>query len=100
VGPGDDFHLGYRMRQEAEPWLADDQVARLAATIEPQRRRQIEGEVECEIEVAFAFAEVSPEPKHETPWIGAAQNAPAGTKNTDRKMRDRKIIRTEMRAAA
>ncbi|HJT31769.1 MAG TPA: thiamine pyrophosphate-dependent dehydrogenase E1 component subunit alpha [Pirellulales bacterium] len=65
VGPGEDFGLGYRMRQEAEPWLADDQVARLASLIDPELRRQIEGEVECEIEVAFAFAEVSPEPKSE-----------------------------------
>lgn len=100
VGPGDDFNLGYRSRQEVEPWLADDQVARLAAMIDPELRRQIEGEVECEIEVAFAFAEVSPEPKPEVHWIGTPHQASLAPAHTDRKIRDRKIIRTGIRAAA
>jgi TPP-dependent pyruvate/acetoin dehydrogenase alpha subunit len=63
VGPGEDWQLGYRSPQEAEPWIADDQVARLAEMIDADRRRLIESEVECEIEVAFAFAELSPEPQ-------------------------------------
>ncbi|MGH7137004.1 MAG: thiamine pyrophosphate-dependent dehydrogenase E1 component subunit alpha [Pirellulales bacterium] len=65
VGPGDDWHLGYRMPQEAEPWRENDPLSKLAAQLDSDARRQIEGEVECEIEVAFAFAEVSPEPKAE-----------------------------------
>jgi TPP-dependent pyruvate/acetoin dehydrogenase alpha subunit len=65
VGPGEDWHLGYRMPQEAEPWRENDPLARLAAQLDPEVRRQIEGEVGCEIEVAFAFAELSPEPKAE-----------------------------------
>lgn len=106
VGPAEDFQLGYRMRQEAEPWLADDQVARLAEMIDPEHRRQIEGEVECEIEVAFAFAEVSPEPKPEVRSDDALRRAGAATSVSparmvhDRKIADRKMPRTSLRAAA
>jgi TPP-dependent pyruvate/acetoin dehydrogenase alpha subunit len=62
VGPNDDFHLGYRTKEEAEPWKKNDQVTRLAAMVEPARRAQIESEVEAEIAEAFAFAEASPFP--------------------------------------
>jgi TPP-dependent pyruvate/acetoin dehydrogenase alpha subunit len=65
VGPGEDWHLGYRMPQEAEPWRENDPLTTLAAQLDSAQRREIEGEVECEIEVAFAFAELSPEPKAE-----------------------------------
>ena len=65
VGPGDDWHLGYRMPQEIEPWRENDPLSKLASQLDDDKRREIEGEVECEIEVAFAFAEVSPEPKAE-----------------------------------
>jgi TPP-dependent pyruvate/acetoin dehydrogenase alpha subunit len=63
VGPGDDFHLGFRTRQEAEPWIENDQVRRLAALLEPAERARIEAEVEGEIAAAFAFAEESPYPE-------------------------------------
>lgn len=62
VGPNDDFHLGHRTREEAEPWIQNDQVGRLAELLDPRRRQQIEMEVEAEIQDAFAFAEESPFP--------------------------------------
>ena len=65
VGPGEDWHLGYRMPQEAEPWRENDPLTRLAGRLDVDHRQQIEGEVDCEIEVAFAFAELSPDPKPE-----------------------------------
>lgn len=62
VGPNDDFHLGYRTEEEAAPWKARDQVARIAGLLEPRIRAQIEEEVEAEIQDAFEFAEASPFP--------------------------------------
>lgn len=62
VGPGEDFHLGYRGADEVQPWVEDDQVVRLAKRISPERRAAIEAEVETEIKDAFAFAETSPFP--------------------------------------
>ena len=62
VGPNDDFHLGYRSREEAEPWFKNDQVKRLAGMLDHRRRQEIEQETESEIEAAFAFAEASPFP--------------------------------------
>lgn len=62
VGPGDDWNLGYRDRSEAEPWIRNDQVARLATLIDPALRKSIEAAVEAEIADAFAFAERSPFP--------------------------------------
>ncbi|NER39830.1 MAG: hypothetical protein F6J93_38845 [Oscillatoria sp. SIO1A7] len=59
VGPGEDYHLGFRDRQEAEPWVKNDAVQLLAAKVEPDRRSLIEAEVESEIEEAFKFAEDS-----------------------------------------
>jgi TPP-dependent pyruvate/acetoin dehydrogenase alpha subunit len=62
VGPGEDYHLGFREKAEAQPWVENDQVRRLAGLVEPGRRAQIEAEVEAEIRAAFAFAEASPFP--------------------------------------
>jgi len=59
VGPNEDFHLGYRAQSEAEPWIQNDQVQRLAALIPTRDRQQIENEVESEIRQAFEFAEAS-----------------------------------------
>lgn len=59
VGPNEDFYLSYRSRSEAEPWIQNDQVQRLAALIPPRDRQQIESEVESEIRQAFEFAEAS-----------------------------------------
>ena len=63
VGPGDDYHLGYRTPAEAAPWIAGDPVRRLGEMLEPSARRRIEEEVEEEIAEAFAFAEASPFPE-------------------------------------
>ena len=63
VGPNDDFHLGYRAREEAEPWLRSDQVIRLAAMLVPAQREAIEREVEAEIRDAFLYAEASAFPQ-------------------------------------
>lgn len=62
VGPNEDFHLGYRTRSEAEPWIQNDQVKRLATFMPSRERYQIENEVESEIQRAFEFAEISPFP--------------------------------------
>jgi TPP-dependent pyruvate/acetoin dehydrogenase alpha subunit len=63
VGPNDDFHLGYRTRDEAEPWIENDPVKRLGDRLEPAQRQKIEAEVDAEIREAFAFAEQSPFPE-------------------------------------
>jgi TPP-dependent pyruvate/acetoin dehydrogenase alpha subunit len=62
VGPNEDFNLGYRRRDEAQTWIANDPIGRLAASIDPGERRRIENDVELEIRDAFAFAEQSPFP--------------------------------------
>jgi TPP-dependent pyruvate/acetoin dehydrogenase alpha subunit len=59
VGPNDDYHLGFRTRTEAQPWLKNDQLDRLAELLEPDQRARIESEVETEVAAAFAFAEQS-----------------------------------------
>lgn len=63
VGPGDDFHLGYRTEKERKPWVKNDQVQKLAALLDPKKRKEIETQVEGEIIEAFEFAEKSPFPK-------------------------------------
>jgi TPP-dependent pyruvate/acetoin dehydrogenase alpha subunit len=65
VGPGEDFHLGYRTTDEAEPWRENDPVARIGERIDALERGRIEDAVEAEIADAFAFAEASPEPAAE-----------------------------------
>ncbi len=62
VGPGEDFHLGYRTQAEAEPWRSGDALPRMAEKVDPEERRRVEQEVEEEIAEAFAFAESSPFP--------------------------------------
>lgn len=63
VGPADDFHLGYRSKEEAKPWVRRDQVKQLATLLGASKRRMIEKEVEKEIQEAFEFAENSPFPE-------------------------------------
>lgn len=63
VGPGEDFHLGYRGENEAQPWVEHDQVRRLAELVPAVRREAIEAEVEAEIRDAFAAAEAAPFPE-------------------------------------
>tara|TARA_B100000315_G_scaffold237873_1_gene255083 strand:- start:4532 stop:5524 length:993 start_codon:yes stop_codon:yes gene_type:complete len=59
VGPNEDFHLGYRTREESEFWIQNDQVERIGKMLESEQRKKIEKEVEKEIKEAFAFAENS-----------------------------------------
>jgi TPP-dependent pyruvate/acetoin dehydrogenase alpha subunit len=65
VGPGDDFHLGYRTREEAEPWFARDAVKLAGDALSAEERQSVIDEVEKEIADAFAFAEESPFPDRE-----------------------------------
>ena len=62
MGPGEDFHLGYRERSEAEPWMARDSVARLGGMLDPAVRTRVEAAVEAELQAAIRFAEESPFP--------------------------------------
>lgn len=59
VGPNEDYHLGYRTREEAEPWIRNDPMTKLAAQIDSTQRKQIEAAVDAEIRDAFEFAEAS-----------------------------------------
>jgi len=65
VGPGTDYHLGFRTEDEAGRWMASDPVHRLAQTLERGTRARIEKAVDEEIAAAFAFAEDSPFPDAE-----------------------------------
>jgi TPP-dependent pyruvate/acetoin dehydrogenase alpha subunit len=65
VGPGEDWQLGYRAREEAEAWVRSDQVPRLAAMLPPEAAERIRTEVEAEIADAFQFAEKSSPPAPE-----------------------------------
>jgi TPP-dependent pyruvate/acetoin dehydrogenase alpha subunit len=62
VGPNEDFKLGYRTQEQAQAWIDNDQVKRLAALLPARRRKEIETEIDAEIEEAIAFAEESPFP--------------------------------------
>ena len=62
VGPNEDFDAGYRSRSEAEPWFESDPLKTIGASLDPDRRGQIEADVEAEINEAFKFAEDSPFP--------------------------------------
>jgi pyruvate dehydrogenase E1 component alpha subunit len=65
VGPNEDFDAGYRDRADLVPWLDDDQVAKVGATLAPARRAALDAEIEQEIAAAIAFAESSPFPAAE-----------------------------------
>src|SRR5204863_2360850 len=63
VGPGEDFALGFREREEAATWKAGDPVRALGDKLDAAARSRIDREVEAEIEAAFDFAERSPFPE-------------------------------------
>jgi TPP-dependent pyruvate/acetoin dehydrogenase alpha subunit len=63
VGPNEDFHLGYRSRQEASPWLERDAVPRAECLLAPEVCSRLKMEVEEEIRAAIQFAEESPYPE-------------------------------------
>lgn len=65
VGPGEDWHLGYRAREEAAPWIKADEIARIGARLSEKTRAAIDAEVEAEVDEAFACAEASIFPRDE-----------------------------------
>jgi TPP-dependent pyruvate/acetoin dehydrogenase alpha subunit len=65
VGPGEDFHVGYRSIEDAQSWMERDQVKVTGALLEAAERQRIEDAVEVEIAEAFLFAEASPFPADE-----------------------------------
>lgn len=65
VGPNEDFYAGYRAREEAEPWIKNDQVKIIGDLIDHDVRQRLEANVEAEISQAFEFAERSPFPDDE-----------------------------------
>ena len=75
VGPGDDYHLGFRTEEEARPWIENDQLLRVAELVKPAERERIEDEVAAEIKEAFAFAEASPFPEPEELYTDVFQEA-------------------------
>jgi TPP-dependent pyruvate/acetoin dehydrogenase alpha subunit len=62
VGPDEDRTIGYRADTTLDDWIADDQLARLAALLPEATRRAVEARVERELAAAVAFAEQSPFP--------------------------------------
>jgi TPP-dependent pyruvate/acetoin dehydrogenase alpha subunit len=62
VGPGTDYHLGFREEAEAQRWAQSDVIPRMGQRLDPAERDRIEREVEEEIAGAFDFAQASPFP--------------------------------------
>ncbi len=65
VGPNDDFHLGYRSKEEVDIWKKKDELIRLRSLLSSKKAERIEKEVEGEVEKAFAYAEKSEFPGEE-----------------------------------
>ena len=63
VGPGDDFHLGYRDEDSVRKWRDRDEVVRLRKLLPAETAASIEVETDEEIGQAFIFAEKSVFPK-------------------------------------
>ena len=66
VGPGDDFNIGYRTKEEVNEWIKDDQLTKLGSMLDKMKRNEIEELVNNEIAVAIDFAESSPFPPEES----------------------------------
>jgi TPP-dependent pyruvate/acetoin dehydrogenase alpha subunit len=62
VGPGADYHLGYREKAECEHWMKTDPVRVLGEQLAAELRTRIDSAVESEIVAAFEAAESSPFP--------------------------------------
>lgn len=62
VGPGADYHLGYRDKTACEAAEAADAVRTLGEQLPPDVFADIRAEVEAEVEAAFESAESSPFP--------------------------------------
>ncbi|MDD4899953.1 MAG: thiamine pyrophosphate-dependent dehydrogenase E1 component subunit alpha [Candidatus Omnitrophica bacterium] len=57
VGPGDDFHLGYRKKEEVACWKHNDPLDKMRVLLDDKARGLIESKIEKEIEAAFLFAQ-------------------------------------------
>lgn len=62
VGPGEDFHLGYRESKETRDWIENDQLVKVGNLLDPDITRKIEEKIEEDIRVAFEYAVNSPFP--------------------------------------
>ncbi|MCG6533244.1 MAG: thiamine pyrophosphate-dependent dehydrogenase E1 component subunit alpha [Syntrophales bacterium LBB04] len=62
VGPGEDFDLGYRSREEVACRIENDPLRECKSLLPPDVSPAIECEIENEIQEAFQFAEESPFP--------------------------------------
>ncbi len=65
VGPNEDYDDGYRSRDDFQPWLEDDQVARTGEMMDKADRDAIDADIEKQIADAVEFAEQSPWPEPE-----------------------------------
>jgi len=65
VGPNEDYDDGYRSRDDFQPWLEDDQVARTGEMMDKTDRDAIDADIEKQIADAVEFAEQSPWPEPE-----------------------------------
>jgi len=65
VGPGEDWDMGYRSKDEMQPWLDNDQIVVLGKLLDDTRRGEIDAEVTAEIEKAFKLADDSSFPPPE-----------------------------------
>jgi TPP-dependent pyruvate/acetoin dehydrogenase alpha subunit len=65
VGPGEDFKLGYRTVDEVTPFREQDEVERLARTLDSAVCAKIDQEIENEINEAIEFAEAGNFPQKE-----------------------------------
>ena len=59
VGPSEDYALGYRTKEELEPWVENDQVKEIGKLLSQDTRKKLESAVEKEIKEAIDFAEKS-----------------------------------------
>jgi TPP-dependent pyruvate/acetoin dehydrogenase alpha subunit len=62
VGPGLDYHLGYRDKSECDEWEKTDSIRVLGAQLPASVRTKIEEAVEREVATVFGEAEASPFP--------------------------------------
>lgn len=62
VGPGEDFHVGYRDQAEYKRWVKRDPVELVGKTLSEKTRNVIDNEVEEKIAAAIKFAEDAPWP--------------------------------------
>ncbi len=65
VGPNEDFHLGYRDKDEIKYWVENDQLKKIRPLLSQESASKIESEIEEEINEAFQFAEETPFPEKE-----------------------------------